>query len=141
MNAVKAMRDDKFNDVTFIVGTNQTEFKANRMLLAFTSDVFKAMLFGPMQEGKSDAVITIDDVDADGFQCVVNFASFDDPQITAKNVVSVKNVCRKYDISDLAAECDEYFESSISSETICFLLDQSIKYKLDMNILQNVWTK
>ena len=131
LNIVETMKDSKYNDVTFIIGKNQTEFRTNRLLLAFISDVFGAMLFGPMQEGKSQSVITIDDVDATGFKSVLNFASSDDPKITIENVVSVKSICRKYDISDLAAECDEYFESCINAKTICILLDQSIKFKLD----------
>ena len=131
LNIVKTMRDDKYNDVTFIIGENQTEFRTNRLLLAFISDVFGAMLFGPMQEGKAESVITIYDVDDIGFKSVLNFATSDDPKVTIENVVSVKNICRKYDISDLAVECDEYFESCINAKTICILLDQSIKYKLD----------
>lgn len=125
------MRDDTFNDVTFIIGTNKIEFKTNRMLLAFISDVFKAMLYGSMQEGQTDAEIVIEDVNAIGFQSVLNFATHKNPKITTENVVSVKNVCRKYRISDLGSLCNRYFESCLKAKTICFFLDQSIKYKLD----------
>ena len=131
LNSARAMGNSKFEDVTFIVGRDQMEFKANRMVLALISSVFEAMLFGPMQEGKTDSVITIEDIDANGFQSVLNFAYSKDPVITIQNVVSVKNVCRKYDVFGLSSECDEYFERCIDSRNFCILLDQSIKYKLD----------
>ena len=84
-----------------------------------------------MRESDANAVIDISDIDADGFQSVLNFAYLKDPKITAENVVSVKNICRKYNISDLATECDEYFEFCLSPRTICVLLDQSITHKID----------
>ena len=131
VNIAKAMDNSKYENVTFVVGQEQMEFRANRTLLALISSVFEAMLFGPMEEGKTDAVISIEDIDAIGFQCVLNFAYAKDPAITLENVVSVKNVCRKYDISGLSAACDTYLERSINAQNICILLDQSVDYKLD----------
>ena len=134
LNISKALGNSKFQDVTFIVGPNKIEFKANRMLLALISPVFEAMLYGPMQEGKTDSVITIDDVDEYSFRSVLHYAYLKNPHITnndIRTVVGVKNICRKYNIADLSSECDEYFERSINAESICLLLDQSIKYKLD----------
>ena len=130
-NIAKVMNTSKFLDVTFIVGSDQTEFKANRMLLALVSNVFDSMLYGPMEEGKPNSVITIEDIDADGFQCVLNFAHAKHPEITMENVASVKHICRKYGISDLAQQCDMKIDRCISAENICIVLDHSIKYKLE----------
>ena len=130
-NIVKSMGNQTFEDVTFVVGQNRAEFKGNRFLMAIISDVFKAMLFGSMQESNANAVIDISDTNANGFQSVLNFAYLRDPEITAENVVSVKNICRKYSISDLDTECDEYFDFCLSPSTICLLLDQSITHKID----------
>ena len=130
-NIAKAMGESKYANATFIVGENQTEFKVIRQFLALISPVFDAMLFGPMEEGKAESVITIEDINANDFQSVLNFAYSKDPQITIGNIVSVKSVCRKYDVSGLSAECDEFFEQSINAKSICVLLDEATKYKMD----------
>ena len=130
-NTAKLFDQQKFADVTFIIGEHQEEFKANRIFPASISDVFKAMLYGSMKEGKDDSVITIEDIAGKGIKSVLNFAYSKNPQITVDNVVSVKNVCRKYDISGLSAECDLYFERIIDAENVCILLDQATSHKLD----------
>ena len=71
--------------------------------MAVINDVFKVM-FGSIPESNANVVIGISDIDANGFQSVRNDAYLKDPKITAQNVVSVKNICRKYNISDLEAE-------------------------------------
>ena len=122
--------DEKLSDVTFIVGPSQKELKANRFLLASISDVFKAMLFGRMEEGKPNAEVSIDDIDANAFQSVFRYAYCTNPKIDIENVVSVKHICRKYQIHSLSKICDSYFDSSLSSESMCSLLNDSLNYKL-----------
>ena len=45
-NISNLLNDDKFCDVTFIIGKEAREFKLNRIFLAAISEVFKAMLYG-----------------------------------------------------------------------------------------------
>ena len=89
---IKSMGKKTFEDVMFIVGQNRTEFKANRFRLAIISDVFKAMLFGRMQESNANTVIHISDIKRNGFQSVLNYGYLKDPKNTTENVVSVKNI-------------------------------------------------
>ena len=130
-NIANALGQKAFADVTFVVGPSQTEFPANRLLFGVISDVFKAMLFGSMEESKSDSVITIDDIDAKGFKVVMDFAHCKNPQITVDNIISLKNICRKYQISSLSTVCDQRFKSMVNQHSLCSLLNESINYKID----------
>ena len=130
-NVAAALALNSSMNVTFVVGPEEMEFRSNRMLLTAISDVFKAMLFGPMQESSNDAVIKIDDVSASGFQSVLHYAHCADPQITVTNVVAVKSVCRKYQITTLSSLCDQYFDSCIGIQTVCKLLNEAITQRLD----------
>ena len=95
-NIANKMDDVALHDVTFLIGSDRIEFKANRVFLAVMSDAFQAMLFGQMQEGQRDSEVIIDDIDPSGFQSVLNYAYCKDPSITMDNVVAVKCICRKY---------------------------------------------
>ena len=72
---LKLLSDERFNfnDVTFIIGENKKEIKANRALLSVHSDVFKAMLFGPMIESQLNAEIEILDVESEAFESGLQF--------------------------------------------------------------------
>ena len=135
-NIAGALGQDAFADVTFVIGPSQTEFRSNRLLFGVISEIFKAMLFGSMEESKSDSVITIDDIDARGFKVVMDFAHCKNPMITADNLISIKNICRKYQISSLSPICDEHFTSLIDQKSFCSLLNDSINYKMDEYVAQ-----
>ena len=104
-NIANGIDKSVLHDVTFLIGPDHVEFKANRVFLALISDAFQAMLFGQMLEAQRDAEVIIDDIDPKGFQSVLNYAYCKDPVITMDNVVAVKCICRKYQISDLSALC------------------------------------
>ena len=89
------------------------------------------MLFGQMEEGKPNAEVSIDDINANAFHSVLRYAHCTNPKIDIENVVSVKHICRKYQIHSLSKICDSYFDSSLSSESMCSLLNDSLNYKLD----------
>ena len=125
------MNDSFASDITFVIGSDQKEFSGNRMLLAAISDVFKAMLFGSMAESKADAVITIEDIDPKGFQSVLNYAHCKDPAISIKNVVSVKEIARRYQIHQISELCDQHFSSSLNPINFCSFFVQSLDHKLD----------
>ncbi|XP_073360759.1 BTB/POZ and MATH domain-containing protein 3-like [Aegilops tauschii subsp. strangulata] len=58
-------------DVVFCVGGRT--IAAHRSVLAARSTVFRASLFGPMQEGTSSSVVQIDDMDAAVFKAMLGF--------------------------------------------------------------------
>lgn len=133
-NIATVLSQDTLCDVTFVIGSSETRFRANRVFLAVISDVFKAMLYGAMKEGQSNSVITIPDIDANGFEAVLAFAHCKHPQITENNVVSIKNICRKYQITSLSPVCNSRFQSLLNKHngnTFCSLLNDSVHYKVD----------
>eukprot|EP01084_Bolivina_argentea_P143829 252513_1 len=124
----------KFNDITFIVGKNQTQYSANRLLLASISPVFDAMLYGEMYESKKDAEVHIEDVDESAFKAVLKYAYCGEPKITVENVLNIKYICRKYQIESLADFCDKFFRSCVNTNNFCTLLNAATKLKLEQYI-------
>lgn len=126
-----ALLTNSVRDVTFIIGREKTELKGNRAAMSSLSEPFRAMLFGAMKESQPDTKIIIDDIEPDGFQSVLNWAHLQDPQISMQNVVSVKSIARKYQISDLLTLCDQHFKECLNGQRFCSLFVQSRNHKLD----------
>ena len=124
------LNNETFCDVTFLIGPNQTEFRANRMLLAAISEAFKAMLYGSMKEGQPNSIVSIPDIDVKGFKGVLDFAYCKDPSITVENVVSISNVAQKYQISTLSPICAKYFSTFIDKTSICSLINDAANLHL-----------
>ena len=126
-----AMKDPQFCDVTFVIGPQSIKFETNRTFLAICSPVFKAMLFGSMSESKPKSEIIIKDIDAKAFNCVLKHSYRNDPELSPSNVAAVRRIADKYSISLLAEHCDAYFQTVMSSKTLCTLLSSAIKWKLE----------
>ena len=132
-NISNILQKDKFTDVTFMIGTDQTqkEFRINRIFLAAISNVFEAMLYGNMMEGKRNAIIKINDIATEGFESVINYAYLKNPQINISNICAVKHICRKYQIIKLSKICDDNFDTFATINLFCKLFNDSVKYRLD----------
>eukprot|EP01084_Bolivina_argentea_P155881 271632_1 len=117
-NLLKLFENQELCDTTFIVGEDQKEIKTHRLLIATISPVFKAMLFGNMRESEINSEIEIIDVDSHAFESVVKYAYCCQPIFTVNNVISIKQICDKYQISLLSELCDDYFNSCISTQNI-----------------------
>ena len=131
MHIAKAIDKEVFNDVTFVIGPGKREFKMNRIFLAMISEPFEKMLFSQFKEGEFNAVIQIEDIDAEAFQSVVNYAYCKNPNIDTSNVFAVKHICRKYQISELSKLCDAYFAKAINEQTVCLLLNNAVINQMD----------
>eukprot|EP01083_Nonionella_stella_P026648 73411_1 len=88
-NLLNVLNRSEFTDVTFLVGNNEqkTSFKANRLFLASISPVFKAMMYGQMQESKPDAEIEINDIEPNAFESVLKFSYCNNPELTPDNII------------------------------------------------------
>eukprot|EP01084_Bolivina_argentea_P194770 334250_1 len=131
VNIQKLSTQNKFNDVTFIIGENKIEHNANRLLFAAISPVFEAMFYGQMLESQNDCDVIFEDVDEAAFEQVIKYAFFHQPQITEQNVLNIKHICRKYQIETLAVVCDKYFRSCLNVDNFCTLLNAAIQLKFD----------
>ena len=57
-NQTKLMiNQEEFSDVCFLLGPRQEKIYGHRVLLSAGSDVFKAMLFGELQESGNEIVV------------------------------------------------------------------------------------
>ena len=121
-------------DVTFIVGADQIEFRANRFVFAAISDVFQAMLYGSMAESRPDSTVLIPDIDADAFGVVRDFAYCKIPKINIKNVVAIAQIAQKYQISTLSPVCNHHFASYLNEESICTMLNDTVNAHLSVLI-------
>eukprot|EP01084_Bolivina_argentea_P130125 229740_1 len=125
-NLLNVLNQSQFADVTFIVGNNEqkTSFKVNRLFLASISPVFKAMLYGAMKESQQNAEIEINDIKSNAFKSVLKYAYCNDPELTPDNIVDVRVISDKYQISSLSKLCDKYFSSCLNARNICLLLSE-----------------
>ena len=142
-NLFKLFKNEHLCDVTFIVGAEREEIRTHRLLLAAISPVFEAMLFGKMKESEHNAEIEITDIDPNAFRAVLKFAYCNDPELTVDNIIAIRRICDKYQISLLSAICDRCFEGFVSSKKVCSLLAQSMNAKCDhyTNIIRTFLTK
>ncbi|ETO33013.1 hypothetical protein RFI_04094, partial [Reticulomyxa filosa] len=132
-NLQRLINEPKFSDVVFITGSEETKVNVNRALIAVISPVFFALLYGSMQESEKNAVIPLPDVDTKAFKCVVSYAYCNDPRISFENVVKVRMICDKYQISYLGQCCDK-FVLSADINTSLTLLDECVLNKLEIMI-------
>lgn len=129
-NIANLMNQEALCDVTFLIGPDETRFRANKIFLASVSAVFKAMLYGSMSEGRRNSTVSIPDIDVIGFKGVLDFAYCKNPRITIDNVVSISNVAQKYQIFTLSRVCAKYFRTYINQQSFCALLNDAANLHL-----------
>ena len=111
----------------FIIGPNETEFKAHRVLLAAISPVWEAMLYGHMRESEYNAQVIIPDIHPNAFQSVLNFAYNNDPKLTPDNVLLVGHICDKYQINSLSSLCHLYMKQCLNITNFCQYLNSAVR--------------
>eukprot|EP01084_Bolivina_argentea_P315147 545938_1 len=126
-----ALSGNKFTDVTFVVGPQKVIFRVVRVLIASISPVFTAMLFGTMKESAPNAEVIIEDIDANAFKSILYYAYMQNPRITDLNVVSVHQICDKYQIKDLQVLSEKFFVEIITPHNLCSLLSSAVYFKTD----------
>eukprot|EP01084_Bolivina_argentea_P022166 41195_1 len=122
--------ESAFSDVTFIIGSEKKEFKANRMIISSTSDVFKAMLYGNMKESQPNVEIEIPDIDSKAFKLVLKYAYCNEPQLTVKNVINVAKISQKYQILLLSKVCEKFLSKKLKDNNFCHVFNKTVQYKL-----------
>eukprot|EP01083_Nonionella_stella_P311789 1112922_1 len=119
------LNDQTLADTTFIIGSDQSEYNINRLFLASSSPVFLAMLFGKMKESELNSDVIIEDMRSNTFECILNFAHGNDPQITTDNVLHVIQASDKYQIKTLLQWGEQYLRSCLSESNFCILFNQA----------------
>eukprot|EP01083_Nonionella_stella_P174143 602810_1 len=129
VNLYNVFNDQKFTNITFVVGNEARVFNINRVFIAAISPVFERMCYGQMIESLANSRVKVDDVNADAFQEVLKFAYCNPPSITAANIISIRHICDKYQIEILSNFCDQIFIQYLTVNNVCHLLNESAKYR------------
>merc|ERR1740123_3005895 len=97
------------------------------MVLSAHSPVFDAMLYGKMKESEPNSTIKIPDVRCDGFSAMLKFVYCNNPELNEENVMAVRHVADKYQISPLIELCDIYVSKNINVTNACLILDPTVE--------------
>ncbi|GLV41591.1 uncharacterized protein CBL_06820 [Carabus blaptoides fortunei] len=115
---VSLLESGKFSDCCFLV--DDEKIQSHKIILALSSPVFEAMLFGPL----AAAEIVIDDCDASDFRQMLAFIYTDDMQIySVINAWQLIYIAKKYMIDDLLDYCVQYIRKELEVANILMNLE------------------
>ncbi|XP_046368522.2 BTB/POZ domain-containing protein 6-like isoform X5 [Haliotis rufescens] len=109
-------------DVTFLVGDQRETIQAHKFILVSRSCVFHAMFCGSIPE--TDQVL-IPDIQIDNFKAFLRYLYTDDVELTPNTVLGLMYAARKYNITGLETECEEFCLQSLSPSNACLFLQQA----------------
>ncbi|XP_048253016.1 BTB/POZ domain-containing protein 6-like isoform X1 [Haliotis rufescens] len=119
------LKTEKYCDVHFRVGKQETPIRAHSYVLISRSCVFEAMLRGPLAERD---VIRISDVDADTFSEMLTFLYTNDVHLTLENVTGLLYLAKKYAVRGLETLCLTYLEECLTPENACLILEHAHRF-------------
>lgn len=110
---------DRFSDIKFSI--NDKILPAHRFILAYRSDVFASMVYGPTI--RQSHTIPIQDTPYDAFFEVLRFIYTDHVDLREENVIRILQAANRYHIRVLASKCETFFYDSLSKRNACRYLD------------------
>ncbi|XP_063449004.1 uncharacterized protein LOC134728350 [Mytilus trossulus] len=123
-------------DIIFIVGSGdeKQEISAHKYILITRSEVFEAMIVGPLHE-HSDT-IEIPDVNPHSFRKLLEFMYYDQTRLNEEDAYELLYAARKYLVTDLVRRCLQRLKTKMSVENVCIILsyaddDGTVKICLD----------
>eukprot|EP01084_Bolivina_argentea_P265925 450895_1 len=122
--------DPEFHDVTFVVGEEQKEFNASKIIIASCSEVIKNTLYWCDEKSDSEQTVTLRQDDPAAFEAMLKFAYCNDPKLNLCNVIKVRKISEKYQIESLSKLCDKYVSDNINASNFCKLFDEAVKSKM-----------
>eukprot|EP01083_Nonionella_stella_P276026 937673_1 len=127
---LQALNDQRFGDVTFIIGSEKTHYNVNRIFLSLISPVFEAMLCGHMKESLPNSEVILEDTQPEVFECVIHFAYCNDPKIRNTTILPLIKLCDKYQIVSLLDICHQYLKDSINDSNFCTYCQHAVQLKI-----------
>ena len=112
----------------------------HRALIAAISPILKVMLYdSKWSESRQKEIILQDKLETfDAFKSIVNYAYCNNPQISLQNVFGVRYLCEKYQIKQLANDCDTFVIEQLSMKNFFQLMKMADKYTLTQLMNQMV---
>lgn len=123
-------------DITFMVGSGdeKQQILAHKYILISRSEVFEAMLVGPLHEHSNQ--IDIPDVNPAAFRKLLEFMYYDQTRLEEPDAYGLLYAARKYLVTDLVRRCLQRLKTKMSIDNVCIILsyaddDGTIKLCLD----------
>ncbi|KAF2886510.1 hypothetical protein ILUMI_19663, partial [Ignelater luminosus] len=107
------------SDCQFQVGTGSSSqlFKVHKFIMAISSPVFEAMLFGLMA---NDRPILIEDIEPDVFETMLEYMYTDNVTlVSSDHCYELYYAAKKYMLPFLQKKCIEFLQSNINAENAC----------------------
>ena len=129
---VSLFHRDEFQDVTFVVEGRR--FSAHKAVLACRCEYFRALLFNGMRETSSDLEIKLDNVNADAFEALLQYAytgCLDFNGAKLETCIEILGLSNQYGYQLLEKALSFHLESSLTVENCCRLYDVALFYSQD----------
>ena len=118
--------NELLSDVSFACGDSSRVFHAHKYVLATSSAVFFAMLYGGLAQKESP--IRVRDADEESFKEFLRFLYTDDCEITAENAIGILYLAKKYLIPSLPERCRAMLEVSIKPDNVFAVLERAVQF-------------
>ncbi|XP_067660693.1 BTB/POZ domain-containing protein 6-like [Haliotis asinina] len=115
-------------DVTFLVGEHRETIQAHKFILVSRSSVFHAMFCGSVPE---TGQVLIPDVQKDNFTIFLRYLYSGEVALAPNTVLDMMYAARKYNITELEKQCEEFCLQSLSPSNACVFLQQSDLFDKD----------
>ncbi|XP_071096780.1 BTB/POZ domain-containing protein 6-like [Haliotis cracherodii] len=109
-------------DVTFLVGDQRETIQAHKFILVSRSCVFHAMFCGSIPE---TGQVLIPDIQTDNFKTFLRYLYTGEVALTPNTVLGLMYAARKYNITGLEKQCEEFCLQSLSPSNACVFLQQA----------------
>ncbi|XP_048245933.1 BTB/POZ domain-containing protein 6-like isoform X4 [Haliotis rufescens] len=109
-------------DVTFLVGDQRETIQAHKFILVSRSCVFHAMFCGSIPE---TGQVLIPDIQTDNFKTFLRYLYTREVELTPNTVLGLMYAARKYNITGLEKQCEEFCLQSLSPSNACLFLQQA----------------
>ncbi|XP_055325743.1 BTB/POZ domain-containing protein 6-A-like, partial [Sitodiplosis mosellana] len=118
-NSEKLYLDAKTADVKFVFGkgTDHVEtVPAHKNILSVSSPVFDKMFYGSLPE---QGDVPIVDAYAAAFKEFLQFFYLAKVRLTSEHIIDVSNLCKKYELVEGLAICEEPLQKSSTNNEMC----------------------
>ena len=130
------------SDVKFVVpaSTGESESKkvipAHKFVLAISSPVFYAMLYGQMAETTDS--IELPDCEYESLLEMFRYLYCDKVNLSGSNVMQVLYLANKYMVPSLAGKCTEYLRRNLKASNVFCILPHAQKFE-DKDLKDRCW--
>lgn len=124
--------NEKFSDIILIL-KDAEQIPAHKVILASSSDYFRALLFGGLQESKSDK-INLNCENINLFKLLLRYVytgqiSLND--LSVKDILEIFQMSHEYNFKNLNETISTYLISILNLENVCIFYDLSNFYDIE----------